>query len=96
MNARTGVSDRNWVSLTTPLRSGSQCIGVYADATPALSSSNLVDAIEQGRSMDQIAKEHGVAITTVRVELHRRILVMAITGSACGTASDVPTNWRVS
>ena len=46
-------------------------VGVYADDTPALSRNALLHAIEEGQSMMKIATEHRVAVTTVRVELHR-------------------------
>lgn len=49
-------------------------IGVFADDTPKLSRSKLVGAIEQQQSLRDIAAKFGVAVTTVRVELHRHRL----------------------
>ena len=46
-------------------------IGVFADTTPALSRSALLDAIERQQSISQIAAQHATSATTVRVELHR-------------------------
>ena len=46
-------------------------VGVFADERPALSRSDLVDAINVSWPISRIAEEHRVSITTVRVELHR-------------------------
>ncbi len=46
-------------------------IGIFADGSPKLSRTELLDAIEQHQSMRDIAAEFGVAVTTVRVELRR-------------------------
>ena len=52
-------------------------IGVYVDDTSALKRSVLLAAIGDGWSMAQIASDHQVAVTTVRVELHRHGLFEA-------------------
>lgn len=46
-------------------------IGVFADAERVLSRASLTKAINSGWSVARIAAEHGVAATTVRVELYR-------------------------
>ena len=46
-------------------------IGVFADDPPKLSRAALLRAIDQHSSLSDIAGEHGVAVTTVRIELHR-------------------------
>ena len=52
-------------------------IGVYTDPRPALARSPLLAAIRKGWSMKRIAAEHGVSVTTVRVELIRHGLFEA-------------------
>jgi hypothetical protein len=46
-------------------------IGVFAEITPELSRSVLLDAIERQWPIARIATEHEVSAVTVRVELHR-------------------------
>jgi transposase len=52
-------------------------IGVYADETPAISRASLESAINNSWSLNRIATEHRVAVTTVRIELHRHELFNA-------------------
>jgi transposase len=49
-------------------------IGVFASDSPKLSRTELVAAIEQQQSLTDIAAKFAVAVTTVRVELHRHRL----------------------
>jgi hypothetical protein len=46
-------------------------IGVFADTTPTLPRSVLLDSIERQWPVSRIAAEHEVSVATVRVELHR-------------------------
>ena len=52
-------------------------IGVFADTTPALPRSVLLDAIERRWPISRIASEYKVSVVTVRVELHRHGLFEA-------------------
>jgi hypothetical protein len=46
-------------------------VGVFADTTPALPRSVLIDAIDRKWPIARIAAEQKVSVVTVRVELHR-------------------------
>ncbi len=52
-------------------------VGIFAGTTPAVSRTELVSAIDMGWPMARIAERHGVAINTVRIELHRHGLFEA-------------------
>ena len=52
-------------------------VGVYLNTTAALSRTALLTAIDDGWPMRRIAAEHGLSLTTVRVELHRHGLFVA-------------------
>ena len=52
-------------------------IGIFADATPALPRSILLDAVAAQQPISAIAKACKVSTTTVRVELHRQGLMDA-------------------
>ena len=52
-------------------------VGIFVKDTPAISRSDLVAAIEAGRTIRQIAAEHRVTGRTVQVELRRFGLVEA-------------------
>jgi len=52
-------------------------IGVFAHLIPTIRKSDLVGAIERGWPLSRIAAEHGVSVTTVKVELHRHGLFVA-------------------
>jgi hypothetical protein len=46
-------------------------VGVFADTTPALTRSVLIDAIDRKWPISRIAAEHKVGAAKVRVEMHR-------------------------
>lgn len=52
-------------------------VGVFADTTPALPRSVLLEAIDGQWPISRIAAEHKVSVVTVRVELHRQGLFAA-------------------
>ena len=46
-------------------------IGIFGNEVPALSRSDLLEAIDQQRPISKIASNHRVGAATVRIELHR-------------------------
>jgi hypothetical protein len=46
-------------------------VGVFADTTPALPRSVLIDAIDAQWKIARIAAEHKLSAVTVRIELYR-------------------------
>jgi hypothetical protein len=52
-------------------------VGVFADTTPALPRSVLIDAIDAQWPIARIVTEQKVSAVTVRVELHRHGLFVA-------------------
>ena len=53
-------------------------IGVFAHTTPALPRSVLLDSIERQWPVPRIATENQVSVRTVRIELHRHELFVAL------------------
>ena len=64
-------------------------VGIYADTTPALSSSDLIDAIEHGWPMAQIAKELNRAARIMGAANGGQVLVSDLTAGLVEHLTDV-------